>query len=104
VQKKLVVPKYAPTKPEAVMNLSLVSSAPNLVTASWTRAPSDFESLGFYTRISINGGAWTAWEKTPNLETTRVIQTNPGDKIRIIVLEKNDAGSSPRVIDRYTAS
>jgi len=104
VQKKLVVPKYAPTKPEAVVNLALVSSAPNLVTASWTRAPSDFESLGFYTRISINGGAWTTWEKTPNLETSRVIQTNPGDKIRIIVFEKNDAGSSPRVIARYTAS
>jgi hypothetical protein len=104
IQKSIRVPRYLPTKPEAVTNVTLISSGVNQVTASWTRAPSDYESLGFYTRVSINGSAWTPWEKTPNLDTSRVIETKPGDKIRIIIFEKNDAGASPRAIGRFTAS
>jgi hypothetical protein len=104
VQKKLVVPKYSPPKPEAVTNVTMVASEVNKVTATWTPVPSDYESLGFFTRVSINGGKWTSWEKTPNLVTSRVIATKPGDRIRIQILEKNFSGSSPVVVGRFTAS
>lgn len=104
VQKKIVVPRYLPPKPEAVTNVTLISSRTNVVTATWTPVPSDYESLGFYTRVSINGGNWTAWKKTPNLDTSRVIETKPGDRIRIQILEKNHAGASVSAIGRFTAS
>lgn len=101
VLKRLVVPRYSPTKPEAVTDLTLVSSGPNQITASWSRAPSDYESLGFYTRVSINGSKWTYWKKTSNLSSSQVIDSKSGDKIRIQVVEKNDAGLSPRAIGRF---
>ncbi len=103
VQKKMTVPRYSPTKPEAVTNLTLIPSGKNRVTATWTRALSDYESLGFYTRVSINGSKWTSWKKTSNLAASEVIDTKPGDKIRIQVVEKNDAGLSPRTIGRFTS-
>lgn len=104
VQKKIVVPRYSPPKPEAVTNVTLVASDTNKVTATWTQVPSEYESLGFYTRVSINGGNWTTWKKTPNLDTSRVIETKPGDKIRIEILEKNYSGSSLTAAGRFTAS
>jgi len=104
VQKKIVVPRYSPPKPEAVTNVTLVASGKNKVTATWIPVPSDYESLGFYTRVSINGGNWTTWKKTPNLETSQVIETKPGDRIRIQILEKNYSGSSPTAAGRFTAS
>lgn len=104
VQKKIVVPRYAPPKPEVVTNVTMVASGVNKVTATWTPAPSDYESLGFFTRISVNGGKWTPWVKTPNLEKSRVIETKPGDRIRIQIYEKNFSGSSPTAIGRFTAS
>ena len=104
VQKKIVVPRYSPPKPEAVTNVTVVASGTNKVTATWIPVPSDYESLGFYTRVSINGGTWTTWKKTPNLDTSRVIETKPGDRIRIQILEKNYAGSSPTAVGRFTAS
>lgn len=104
VQKKIVVPRYSPPKPEAVTNVTLVTSDTNKVTATWTPVPSEYESLGFYTRVSINGGNWTSWKKTPNLDTSRVIETKPGDRIRIQILEKNYSGSSTAAIGRFTAS
>ena len=103
VLKKLVVPRYSPTKPEAVTDLTLVSSGPNQVTASWSRVPSDYESLGFYTRVSINENKWSSWKKTSNLASSQVIDANPRDKIRIQVVEKNDAGLSPRASGRFPA-
>jgi hypothetical protein len=104
VQKKIVVPRYSPPKPEAVTNVTLIASGKNKVTATWSPAPSDYESLGFYTRVSINGGKWTAWKKTPDLVTSRVIATKPGDRVRIQILEKNYSGASPRAVGRFTAS
>jgi hypothetical protein len=104
VQKKIVVPQYAPPKPEAVTNVTLVASGKDKATATWTPVPSDYESLGFYTRVSINGGNWTTWKKTPNLDTSRVIATKPGDQIRIQILEKNYSGSSPTATGRFTAN
>jgi hypothetical protein len=84
--------------------VNLVSLETNKVTATWIPVPSDYESLGFYTRVSINGGNWTTWKKTPILDTSRVIETKPGDKIRIEILEKNYSGSSPTAAGRFTAS
>jgi hypothetical protein len=104
VQKKIVVPRYLPPKPMAVTSVTLVASGKDKVTATWTPVPSDYESLGFYTRVSINGGNWTTWKKTPNLDTSRVISTKPGDQIRIQILEKNYSGSSPTAAGRFTAS
>ena len=104
VQKKIVVPRYLPPKPTAVTGVTLVASGKDKVTATWSPVPSDYESLGFYTRVSINGGNWTTWKKTPNLETSRVISTKPGDQIRIQILEKNYSGSSPTAAGRFTAS
>jgi hypothetical protein len=104
VQKKIVVPRYSPPKPETVTNVTLIASRENKVTATWIPVPSDYESLGFYTRVSINGGNWTIWKKTSNLETSRVIETKPGDRIRIQILEKNYSGSSPTATGRFTAS
>ena len=104
LQKKILVPKYLPTKPEAVTNVKFVSAGRNLISASWTPAPTDFTSLGFYTRTSINGAKWTAWKKTPNLESSQVIAVKPLDKIRIQIMEKNDAGWSPVTDGRFTAN
>ena len=104
VQKKIVVPRYAPPKPEAVTNVTMVASGVNKVTASWTQVPSEYESLGFFTRVSVNGGKWTPWVKTPGLETFRVIETKPGDRVRIQIYEKNFSGDSPSAIGRFTAS
>lgn len=104
VQKKIVVPRYSPPKPKAVTNVTLVTSDTNKVTATWTPVPSEYESLGFYTRVSINGGNWTTWKKTSNLDTSRVIETKPSDRIRIQILEKNYSGSSTAAIGRFTAS
>lgn len=104
IQKKILVPKYLPTKPEAVTNLKLASTGKNLVSATWTPVLSDYASLGFYTRVSLNGAKWTAWKKTPNLETSLVIAVKPQDKIRIQIMEKNDAGWSPVADGRFTAN
>jgi hypothetical protein len=103
VQKKYVVLPYSPPKPEAVVELVISQSKPNSVTATWSAKGGDYESLGFRTRISINGDKWSAWTKTKNLVSYRVINTKPGDKVRIQVIEINLSGSSPTAIARYTA-
>ena len=103
VQKKYVVIPYSPPKPEAVTGFTFTQSKPNAVTASWSAKGGDYESLGFFTRVSINGGKWSAWTKTKNLDSFQVINTKPGDKVRILVVEKNLTGSSPTAVGRYTA-
>lgn len=103
VQKKYVVLPYSPPKPEAVTGFTFTQSKPNAVTASWSAKGGDYESLGFFTRVSINGGKWSAWTKTKNLDSFQVINTKPGDKVRILVVEKNLTGSSPTAVGRYTA-
>jgi hypothetical protein len=94
---------YSPPKPEAVVGLAISQSKSNSVTATWRAKGGDYESLGFFTRTSINGGKFSAWTKTKNLDSSQVINTKPGDKVRILVIEKNLSGSSPTAIARYTA-
>jgi hypothetical protein len=103
VQKRYVVLPYSPPRPEAVTGFTFTQSKPNAATASWSAKGGDYESLGFFTRVSINGGKWTAWTKTKNLDSFQVINTKPGDKVRILVVEKNLTGSSPTAVGRYTA-
>jgi hypothetical protein len=104
VSKRYTVAAYAPPKPAAVTSVSLVQTSPNLVTASWIPAVSDYESQGFFTRSSINNGKWSAWKKTPGLNTSQTLNVKPGDKVRFQVKEQNYSGFSPAVIGRVTVS
>jgi hypothetical protein len=104
VKKRYVVAAYAPPKPAAVTSVSLVQTSPNLVTASWIPAVSEYESQGFFTRSSINNGKWSAWKKTPGLNTSQTLNVKPGDKVRFQVKEQNYSGFSPAVIGRVTVS
>lgn len=102
VSKRYTVAAYAPPKPAAVTGVSLVQTTPNLVTASWIPAVSEYESQGFFTRTSINNGKWSAWKKTPALNTSQTLKVNPGDKIRFQVKEQNFSGFSPAKTGRLT--
>jgi hypothetical protein len=104
VSKRYTVAAYAPPKPSAVTSVSLVQTTPNLVTASWIPAVSEYESQGFFTRTSINNGKWSAWKKTPGLNTSQTLKVNPGDKVRFQVKEQNFSGFSPEKISRLTVA
>jgi hypothetical protein len=101
VLKKYVVGRYAPPKPDPVSEITFTKTGNRATTISWLRAPSDYESLGFSYRISINGKKFSAWKTTPNLQPSLVLKTYGGYKIRIEIKERNISGDSPVVTGRY---
>ena len=101
VLKKYVVGGYAPPKPDPVSEITFTKTGNRATTISWLRAPSDYESLGFSYRISINGKKFSAWKTTPNLQPSLVLKTYGGYKIRIEIKERNISGDSPVVTGRY---
>jgi len=104
IQKKFVVPSYAPPKPLAVSEISFATVSPNLISARWIGAVSDYESDGFYVRTSINSKKWSPWTKTSAKKAYTAIKVVTGDKVRVQVKEKNFSGFSPVITGRYTAN
>jgi len=101
VRKKYVVGGYAPPKPDPVSEIAFTKTGNRATTISWLRAPSDYESLGFSYRISINNKKFSEWKTTPNLKSSFVLKTYGGYKIRIEIKERNISGDSPVVTGRY---
>ncbi len=101
VLKKYVVGGYAPPKPEPVTEVMFTKTGNRETTVSWLRAPSDYESLGFWYRTSINKKKWSEWKPTAGLKPSVALKTYGGYKIRIEIKERNISGDSPVVTGRY---
>ena len=101
VTKKYVVGGYTPPKPDPVTEVTFTKSGDKATTISWLRAPSDYESLGFSYRISINKKKFSEWKTTPTSQPSLVLKTYGGYKIRIEIKERNISGDSPVVTGRY---
>jgi len=104
IRKKYVVSSFAPPKPLAVSEISFATVSPNLISARWIGAVSDYESDGFYVRTSINSKKWSPWTKTSAKKTYTAIKVATGDKVRVQVKEKNLSGFSPVITGRYTVN
>jgi len=104
MRKKYVVSGYAPPKPAAVSAITFAKVSPDLITATWVGAISDYESEGFYVRTSINGKKWSAWSATTSKKAQAAIKVAIGDRVRVQVKEKNFSGFSPATIGRFTVS
>ena len=101
VRKKYVVGGYSPPKPDPVSEITFTKTGNRETTISWLRAPSEYESLGFSYRTSINNKKFSEWKTTPNLQPTLALKTYGGYKIRIEIKERNISGDSPVVTGRY---
>jgi len=101
VRKKYVVGGYSPPKPDPVSEITFTKTGNRETTISWLRAPSEYESLGFSYRTSINNKKFSEWKTTPNLQSTLALKTYGGYKIRIEIKERNISGDSPVVTGRY---
>ncbi len=104
VRKKYVVKQYRPPIPGAVSQITFTQSTPNKLQISWTRGASVYVLEGYLTRVSINGGTWSAWQRTAKTNAYTKLAVKPGDNIKIQVVERNGTGKSTPVLARYLVS
>jgi hypothetical protein len=98
------VAKFAPPKPAAVAAVNYKRLSKNRVTVSWTPAPTEFASSGYYYRVAKNGGKYGKWTKSSGMNTAVTLskwKKNQTYKIQVKV--RNVTGYSPTVTTSYTA-
>ena len=98
------VAKFAPPTPAAVTAVNYKRLTKNRVTISWSPAPTEFESSGYYYRVAKNGGKYGKWTKSSGMKTAVTLskwKKNSTYKIQVKV--RNVSGYSPTVTSSFTA-
>jgi hypothetical protein len=104
VRSKYKVKKFAPPKPAAVTKINFKRLSKNRVTVSWTPAPTEFASSGYYYRVAKNGGKYGKWTKSSGMKTAVTLSKwKKNQTYKIQVKTRNITGYSPTVTTSYTA-
>ena len=104
VRSSYKVAKFAPPKPGAVTAVNFKRLSKNRVTVSWTPAPTEYASSGYYYRVAKNGGKYGKWTKSSGMKTAVTLskwKKNQTYKIQVKV--RNVTGYSPTVTSSFTA-
>jgi hypothetical protein len=98
------VAKFAPPKPAAVTAVNFKRLSKNRVTVSWTPAPTEFASTGYYYRVAKNGGKYGKWTKSSGMKTAVTLSKwKKNQTYKIQVRTRNITGYSPSVTSSFTA-
>jgi hypothetical protein len=98
------VAKFAPPKPAAVTAVNFKRLSKNRVTVSWTPAPTEFASSGYYYRVAKNGGKYGKWTKSSGMKTAVTLSKwRKNQTYNIQVRTRNISGYSPSVTSSFTA-
>jgi hypothetical protein len=98
------VAKFAPPKPAAVTAVNFKRLSKNRVTVSWTPAPTEFASTGYYYRVAKNGGKYGKWTKSSGMNTAVTLSKwKKNQTYKIQVRTRNITGYSPSVTSSFTA-
>lgn len=104
VRSKYKVKKFAPPKPAAVTKINFKRLSKNRVTVSWSPAPTEFASSGYYYRVAKNGGKYGKWTKSSGMRTSVTISKwRKNQTYKIQVRTRNITGYSPTVTSSFTA-
>jgi hypothetical protein len=103
-QSSYKVAKFAPPKPAAVTAVNFKRLSKNRVTVSWTPAPTEFASSGYYYRVAKNGGKYGKWTKSSGMKTAVTLSKwKKNQTYKIQVKTRNMSGYSPTVTSSFTA-
>ena len=103
-QSSYKVAKFAPPKPAAVTAVNFKRLSKNRVTVSWTPAPTEFASSGYFYRVAKNGGKYGKWTKSSGMNTSVTLSKwKKGQTYNIQVRTRNVTGNSPSVTSSFTA-
>ena len=98
------VAKFAPPKPAAVTAINFKRLSKNRVTVSWTPAPTEIASTGYYYRVAKNGGKYGKWTKSSGMDTAVTLSKwRKNQTYNIQVRTRNISGYSPSVTSSFTA-
>ena len=98
------VAKFAPPKPAAVTAVNFKRLSKNRVTVSWSPAPTEFASTGYYYRVAKNGGKYGKWTKSSGMKTAVTLSKwKKNQTYKIQVRTRNISGYSPSVTSSFTA-
>lgn len=98
------VAKFAPPKPAAVTSVNYKRLSKNRVTVSWSPAPTEFASTGYYYRVAKNGGKYGKWTKSSGMNTAVTLSKwKKNSTYNIQVRTRNISGYSPSVTSSFTA-
>ena len=98
------VAKFAPPKPAAVTAVNYKRLSKNRVTVSWSPAPTEFASTGYYYRVAKNGGKYGKWTKSSGMKTAVTLSKwRKNQTYNIQVRTRNISGYSPSVTSSFTA-
>jgi hypothetical protein len=98
------VKKFAPPKPDSVTEVKFKQLSNDRVTVSWSPADSEYESSGYYYRVSKNGAKYGRWKKSSGMDTAVTLskwQKNSTYKLQVKV--RNVSGYSRAVTSSFTA-
>jgi hypothetical protein len=98
------VAKFAPPKPASVTAVNFKRLSKNRVTVSWSPAPTEFASSGYYYRVAKNGGKYGKWTKSSGMNTAVTLSKwRKNQTYNIQVRTRNISGYSPSVTSSFTA-
>ena len=105
VRSKYKVVKFAPPKPAAVTAINFKRLKKDRVTVSWSPAPTEYASSGYYYRVAVNGGKYGKWTKSSDLKTAVTLSNwKKKSTYKVQVKVRNITGYSPTVTSSFTVS
>ena len=97
--------KFAPPKPAAVTAINFKRLKKDRVTVSWSPAPTEYASSGYYYRVAVNGGKYGKWTKSSDLKTAVTLSNwKKKSTYKVQVKVRNITGYSPTVTSSFTVS
>lgn len=98
------VKKFAPPKPSVVTAVKFKQLSNDRVTVSWSPAPTEYASSGYYYRVSKNGGKYGKWTKSSKMKTSVTLKKwKKNSTYKIQVKVRNVSGYSRAVTSSFTA-